>query len=221
MVRKVLAVGAHPDDVELGLGGTIARHRDEGDEVFVLVLSRGEKGVGDATIGLAGLSEREKLEIKGRIREKETKNALKILGIKEDYVKVLGFPDSGIQATEETLGKVSQLVKDVSPDIVYTHFPRDLHSDHVSTSIITIHAGRKVKNLIFYESPSTCTNFSPNFFINISDYIAKKLEALRMHETQKDKPYMERDAILSKARFRGFQAGVLYAEAFVAYRIVY
>jgi len=217
---RVLAVGAHPDDVELGLGGSIARHRDEGDEVFVLVLSRGEKGVKD-TIGPVDPSERERLEIKGRIREKETKNALRILGVEEEHVKVLGLPDDGIQPTEETIEKVLRHVREISPEIIYTHFPEDLHRDHVSTSIITLHAGRNVRNLIFYESPSTCTNFSPNFFINISDYITKKLEALRMHETQKEKPYMEKDVILSRARFRGFQAGVLYAEAFVVYRIVH
>lgn len=216
MPVEILAIGAHPDDIELGLGGCLAKHAEKKDGISVLILSRGEKGVSDDK-----LEYKEKSDIlKGEMRENETKNALKLLGIKEENIKILGLPDSGIIIDEKIVEEVYKHTTKVNPDIIYTHHFEDEHLDHVSTSLITLHAGRKIKNILFYESPSTRTSFSPNYFVDIAAYIQKKVEALKIHETQAGKEYMEKEVIISKARFRGFQTKVKYAEAFVIHRMV-
>jgi hypothetical protein len=99
--------------------------------------------------------------------------------------------------------------RELNPDIVYTHFHGDSHLDHVSASLITVHAGRHAKNLLFYESLSTWTSFSPNYFVDIGGFLDKKIEALKMHRSQAGKPYM-REVIRAKAALRGSQAGVEY-----------
>ena len=212
----VLAVGAHPDDIELGLGGTLARYAEEGEEIYALILSRGEKGVSDDKIWLSD----KKDELKGKIREEETRKALNFLGIKNENIEILGLPDGGIKPDEKVIDEIYGYIMEVEPDIIFTHFHEDDHLDHISTSLITLHAGRKVKSILFYGSPSTRVTFSPNYFIDISDFIDKKVEALKMHKTQEGKPYMDEEVIRAKARFRGFQAGVKYAEGFVVYRWV-
>ena len=216
----ILAVGAHPDDVELGLGGCLARHIENGGDVYVLIFSRGEKGVSDNKIEKKRVMEKDEDELKGRLREKETRKALNFIGVKNANIKILGLPDSGIVPDRKVIRKVYEYIMEVNPDIIYTHFFEDDHLDHTTTSLITLHAGRKVKNILFYESPSTRTSFSPNYFIDISDYIDKKAEALKMHKTQEGKPYMDEEVIKAKSRFRGFQAKVKYAEGFVVYRRV-
>ena len=216
---KILAIGAHPDDIELGLGGSLARYVEEGKEVYALVLSRGEKGVSNDKIDQE-MSEKEKDELKGKMREKETRKALNFLGVKNENIKILGLPDGEIKPDDGIIERVYEHIIRIDPDVIFTHFPEDDHLDHVNTSLITLHAGRKVKNILFYESPSTRTSFSPNYYVDISDYIQKKVEALKIHKTQNRKSYMDEEVIRAKARFRGFQAKVKYAEGFVVYRWV-
>jgi LmbE family N-acetylglucosaminyl deacetylase len=220
--KKILAIGAHPDDVELGLGSCLAKHVENGDDVHVLIFSRGEKGVGDYEFkDKEKLSEEEKNSLKGKLREKETKEALKALGVKEENIKILGLPDAWIKTNEDNIEEVYRYVTRLKPDVIYTHYLEDDHLDHASTSLVTLHAARRAKTIIFYESPSTRTSFSPNYFVDISNHLDKKIESLKMHKTQAGKPYMDEDVIKSKARFRGFQAKVRYAEAFVVYRAVF
>lgn len=219
MSTKILAIGAHPDDIELGLGGCLARYVDEGKEVYALILSRGEKGVSNDKIENK-LSEKEKNKLKGIMREEETRKALNFIGVKNENIKILGLPDGEIKPDGRITEEFYKYITNIKPNVIFTHFPEDNHIDHVNTSLMTLHAGRKAKNILFYESPSTKTSFSPNYFVDISGYIQKKIEALKMHKTQKGKPYMDENIIISNARFRGFQAKVKYAEGFVVYRMV-
>ena len=220
MPTKILAIGAHPDDIELGLGGSLARYVEEGKEVYALILSRGEKGVRDEKVEGKLVKEKEKDELKGKMREDEARKALNLLGVKNENMEILGLPDGGIKPNSDVTEKVYEHIMKVNPDVIYTHFFEDEHLDHVSTYLITLHAGRRIRNILFYESPSTKTSFSPNYFVDISDYIDKKVEALKMHKTQEGKPYMDEEVIRAKARFRGFQAKVKYAEGFVIHRWV-
>lgn len=218
---KILAIGAHPDDVELGLGGCLAKHVEKGDDVHVLIFSRGEKGVSDDELNVKErLSGEENNVLKGSLRENETKEALKFLGINDEKITILGLPDAEIGVNRDTLEEVYRYVMMLNPDVIYTHHLEDDHLDHVGTSLITLHAARKAKAILFYESPSTRASFSPNYFVDISDYLEKKIKALKIHKTQVGKPYMDEDVVKSKARFGGFQAKIKYAEAFVVYRMV-
>ncbi len=215
-IFKILAIGAHPDDVELGMGGCLARYVNRGDDVYVLIFSRGEKGVSDDR-----LEGRRKLDIiKGEMREAETRKALKFIGIKEENIKILGLHDTGFKINTGVVDEVYNHIVKINPDMIFTHHFEDDHLDHVSTSLITLHAARKFRTILFYESPSTRPWFSPDYFIDMSGYINMKIEALKMHETQTEKPYMDEEVIRSQARFRGFQAKVKYAEGFSVYRMV-
>ncbi|MCX9014918.1 MAG: PIG-L family deacetylase [Candidatus Methanoperedens sp.] len=218
---KILAIGAHPDDVELGLGGCIAKHTNDRDFVSILIFSRGEKGVSDDMLeNNEVMDEEPKNNLKGQKREYETKNALFHLGVKEENITIFGLPDTRIDDNNKIVDEIFKHVDKIKPDLIYTHNLEDDHLDHVSTSLISLHAARKIQKILLYESPSTRSTFSPNYFVDVSTFLKKKLDALKMHKTQIGKPYMEDDIILSKARFRGGQAKVKYAEAFVVYRMV-
>lgn len=219
----MLAIGAHPDDVELGAGGAIYKHCKEGDIVHVLIMSRGERGVPDDKLPEDGkaLEEGAKAEVKSKMRELETRKALAILGVANENIEVLGCPDIGVQCTRELIEKIQSEIVRLEPDVVYTHYFEEQHIDHVSTCLATLHATRRTKTIILYESPSTRPSFSPVYFVDISDCIAKKIEALKEHKSQAGKEYMDEEAMKAKARFRGSQAKINgYAEAFVIYRMI-
>jgi len=223
MKKRILAIGAHPDDVELGAGGAIYKHCQEGDIVHVLIISRGERGVPDDKLreDEKALAEGAKAEAKGKMREVETRKALAILGVADENIEVLGYPDIGVQCTRELIEKIQSKIVRLEPDIVYTHYFEEQHMDHVRTCLATLHATRRTKTIMLYESPSTRPSFSPVYFVDISDCIEKKVEALKEHKSQAGKEYMDEEVIRAKARFRGFQAkSGGYAEAFVAYRMV-
>ncbi len=221
MSIRILAMGAHPDDIELGLGGCLAKHVDMGDDVFCLIFSRGEKGVSnDKAKDSNVLGEKDENISNGKIREAETKKALNLIGVKEQNIKVLGLIDTGIEINEKVIEDVSKCIDKINPELIYTHHFEDDHLDHVNTSFISLHSARRVKTILFYESPSTRASFSPNYFEDISAYMQKKIEALKLHETQVGKNYMVEDLIKSKARFRGFQAGIQYAEGFTVQNMV-
>ena len=115
--HRILAIGAHPDDIELGLGGTLAKYVEEGKEVYALILSRGEKGVSDDITKDKGL--------KGKIREEETRKALNFLGVKDENIKVLGLPDGGIKPDERIIDEIYEYIMEIRPDIIFTHFFED------------------------------------------------------------------------------------------------
>ena len=102
---KILAIGAHPDDIELGLGGSLARYVEEGKEVYALILSRGEKGVRDEKVEGKLVKEKEKDELKGKMRDNETRRALNLLGVKNENIKILGLPDGGIKPNSDVTEK--------------------------------------------------------------------------------------------------------------------
>ncbi len=223
MGKTILAIGAHPDDVELGAGGTIYKHYQEGGIVHVLIVSKGEGGVADDKLheDEKALAEEAKAEAKGKMREVETRKALAVLGVDDENIEVLGYPDSGVQCKKELIEKMESKIVRVEPDVVYTHYFEEQHIDHVNTCLATLHGTRRTKMIMLYESPSTGPSFSPAYFVDISDCIEKKIEALREHKSQAGKEYMDEEVIMAKARFRGFQAKLGgYAEAFVPYRMV-
>lgn len=198
---RVVAVGAHPDDIDLGVGGTIAKHCQLGHEVIAVVLSLGESG-GDP-----------------EVRRRECERSLRYLGV--DEIRFAELPDRMLL---ENLSKAIDAIEDVvmsfKPDIVYAHSEKDRHQDHLAASIASKVAARRVPRVLLFETPSTLYNFAPQVFVDITDTLEKKIEALKMHESQKEREYVRARAIRGLAEFRGLQAGVEYAEAFEVFRIV-
>jgi LmbE family N-acetylglucosaminyl deacetylase len=197
---QILAIGAHPDDIELGAGGALAKHAKKGDKIHILVMSSGERG-GSATQ-----------------RTKEAKQAAKILGASN--IEVHKLPDAKITDDVETIMKIENIVNQIHPQRVYTHSSKDTHQDHRYTALASISAARYAPEILAYESPLTFPSFNPQVYIDITDTLKIKVKALMTYKSQVQKEYMKAEAIEGLARYRGHQAGVKYAEAFEVIRMI-
>lgn len=198
---NVVAIGAHPDDIELGVGGSIALHAKRGDDITFLVLTKGSE--------LSKSSE--------RIREAE--QAAETLGV--DDVQFLGFADTQIPYDNQLVKQLDKRLAEHQADRVYIHAEADTHQDHKKASLGSIAATRNCKEVLAFESPSTRSSFEPQYYVPLSEReLQRKIEAIKTHKSQKEKKYLEADAMEGLARFRGRQANVTYAEAFQTIRMV-
>jgi LmbE family N-acetylglucosaminyl deacetylase len=199
---RILAIGAHPDDVEFGCGGTLIKYARQGHDVSLLVMTDGGGG---------GV---------GRIRRQEQQAAGDILGVSRLYWGE--YPDTAIPLDRESIQRVERVILDVRPDFIFVHSQDDTHQDHRHLSVATITATRYTRNVLFYEGPTT-QNFSPNVFVDIDGVLQDKTTALQAHESQVTKTNIEGmnilDIVQSSAHFRGIQGRVRNAEAFVPLRL--
>jgi len=199
--RSVLAVGAHPDDIELGCGGALLAHRACGDAVAMLVMTKGELGPQDS-----------------QPRAAEQEVAARVLGAELYWGD---FDDAAIPDGQAAVGLLQDVMARVKPDVVYTHSPFDSHQDHRSTASATLAATRRSSRVLLYEAPSSL-GFTPSLYIDISAYLEGKLEALRAHMSQVLRNgLVDLEAIEAQARYRGFQARIRWAEGFIAERFVW
>ena len=187
----ILAVGAHPDDIEIGCGGTLARCVENGYKVHAIVLTKGELG--------------------GKGRSAETKEALRVLGV--ENVEVWSYPDGNLKGTKKLVERIYEKVRQWNIGWVFAHYFDDAHQDHVVASYVVTHACRKVKALLYYETPTTGATFVPQLWVDVKKYARRKVKALQAHKTQLHQPYIQR--AIERLKFRGSQVGLEYAEAFV------
>lgn len=198
--RRVLAVGAHPDDLELACGGTLSRLADSGYEVHTLVMSPGSVG---------GNS---------KVRPDEATRGAALMGATR--CEVLEFPDTKLSThAAELVQAIEARIKAFNPDIILTHSANDQHQDHAAVHLATLRAGRRHPAILCYESPSVTAAFSPTVFVDIDDYVDSKNAAISAHRDQASKPYMADDNITAMAVFRGAQGRLDSAEAFEAVRV--
>jgi LmbE family N-acetylglucosaminyl deacetylase len=201
---NVLAIGAHFDDIELGCGGTIIRHVNNGDNVIMYVITDSEYTNYDNTI----------LRSK-KIAYEEGINAAKKLGVDILICEKLKTKkvDYGIYLIE----KMNKVIDKYNIDIIYTHWTHDVHQDHSAVGRATLNAGRHVQRILSYRSNWYATDafFNGNFYVDISPYIEKKLEAIRAHKSQYNK-FGEKwiDFVRQKNRNNGIEMEVEYAESF-------
>jgi LmbE family N-acetylglucosaminyl deacetylase len=199
--ERVLAIGAHPDDVEIGCGGTLLDHRRRGDRISVLTLSRGAVG-GDQ---LARLDE-----------AATTADAIGAQLIFGD------LPDTEIDEGIATIRLIEQVVRLVDPTIVYVHSAHDNHQDHRAISTATRSATRAVRRVFAYQSPSATNEFYPTRFVNIDAVVHRKVEVLQMFHSQDGRSYLEPELVVAGARYwaRHLAASARYAEPFEVLRSV-
>ncbi len=203
MAKKevILAIGAHPDDIEIGCGGTIKKHICNGDDVSYIIATNGEAG-----------GDKEK-------RKSESERAAKLIGVKNIYF--LDLPDSFVLHDGKTVSLLDKIMKRVSPSIVYVHSMKDYHQDHSNIAKSTLSASRTMRNSILcYEAPSSTLEFNPIAFKNISETFESKIECINQFVSQEKKEYIERQAIVNLAKFRGKVINVEYAEAFEVVRLI-
>lgn len=181
---KVVSIGAHPDDVELGMGGTLAKHMARGDDVQIVICTLG---------GVSGDPKQ---------REEEANNAAKVLGIRRPHI--LDFPVSKLnRPSKEFENIIKKLVEKTNPDRIYTHSPHDNHQVHVSASKSISRGAKAVKQLLFYEVISSTTPyFIPNAFVDITSYIDLKIKSMDEHRSQSSRFYMAPNVARSLANTR-------------------
>lgn len=200
---NILAIGAHPDDIEYGCGGMLAKYARKGNVVYMFVASDGALG-GDA-----------------EVRRREQKDAAQILGVREIFWG--GYPDTEVPLSRELIVRLETVIREVQPRMIFVNSPDDTHQDHRHLAQCAMSATRYVPNLLFYEVPST-VNFVPNCSTDVADVLDVKLACLEAHRSQVGKTNIENLTILelakSCANFRGIQARVKYAEAFQSVRLL-
>ena len=193
--KRILAIGAHPDDIELGCGGTLYRASKNGTKVTAVFLTKGERS-GDA-----------------EVRTKESITALRVLGVSD--VHFGSFPDTELPASFEAINFLEHFGVETNPDMVLTHTINDTHQDHRQVGWLSISAFRNVPKILAYETPRVRpSTYSPTYFVDISSCVEAKWDALRCHISQKEKRYLAYESVINLASFRGSQAGVHVAEAF-------
>lgn len=214
-MSNVLVVVAHPDDEILGVGGTILKHVKQGDRVSILVLGDGETAR-DANVDIAK-------------RENQAQAVGQALGIQEMILKKL--PDNKFDSLPllEIVKEVEKVIDKLKPETVYTHCPYDLNVDHRLTFQAVLTACRPqpdlgVKKILAFETLSSTewqikdksNMFSPTEYNDISEFIAKKIEALKIYQDElRDYPHPRSvEGVKILAQYRGMEVGYKYAEAF-------
>jgi len=200
---NILAIGAHPDDIEFGCGGTLLKYSKKDHNIYMLVLTEGEVG-SDANF-----------------RRKEQENAAQFLKAKRLFWG--GFQDTKIIVNKELIQAIEDVINQTKPNLILFNYFNDIHQDHRALAQAAISASRYIKNILFYEVPTT-QNFEPDLFIDIGDVLKEKIELLKIHHSQVDKTRVPGLSILesasSCANFRGFQGRVKFAEGFKALRFM-
>ena len=200
---NILALGAHPDDIEYGCGGMLAKYAQRGHAVYMFIASDGALG-GDP-----------------EVRRREQKDAARILGVREVFWG--DYRDTEVPLTRELIVRLEAVIRKTDPRMIFVNSPEDTHQDHRNLAQGAMSATRYVPNLLFFEVPST-VNFTPNCATDIADVLETKLSGLEAHRSQVTKTNIEDLTILELARscanFRGIQARVKYAEAFQSVRLL-
>jgi N-acetylglucosamine malate deacetylase 1 len=220
---RVLAVGAHPDDLEFWCGGTLALYAARGDQVVMCVCTNGNKGSYDTPPAELAAT-----------RLAEARASAELLGAE---CILLGLPDGGVLHTEEQRALLADAVRQAAPDVILTHPPNDYMSDHVNTSLNvwdasfwatvplfpTRHDAIGRLPALYYADAVMGVESNPTDYVDVTDVWDTKVKMLLCHESQRrwlaehdNIDYVDTMSVV--ARFRGIQCGVRYAEAFRAER---
>ncbi len=208
---KIIAIGAHPDDIELACGGTLADSIKKGHDVTMVIVT------GNSSVDHYGNSIRTDFEAKS-----EQLNASEKLGVTK--IEVLGFDDMDVPYSKELVSSLDKIINDVQPNIIFTHFVFDTHQDHIRTAKATLSAARKQNTILLYEpiNPSGrgYIPFRAQVYFDITSTIENKINSLKEHKSQYQKygnNWLE--GVRARAKFRGFEMGVDYAECFELVRM--
>jgi len=212
---KILAIAPHPDDETLGCGGTLFKHKADGDEIYWLIVTGISVDTGwsnDAVIK----------------RDNQINAVSKKYGFSDVYNLRLPTTKMDTLPVSDLIGEISNVYKKVEPDIIYMPFACDVHTDHqiiakALQSTLKWFRYPHIKKVYMYETPSETEfnfvekrAFRPNVFVNISLYIDDKIETMKIYDGEMgDFPFPRSEkAIRSLATLRGSQSGFESAEAF-------
>jgi len=197
--ERVLAIGAHPDDIEIGAAGALLNHRRKGDRITFLTLTRG--GVGGHVHARSG----------------ESIAAATMIGAQ---LLMGDLTDTRIDDGIDTIRLIESVVEAIDPTIVYVHSRHDNHQDHRAAHVATISATRRVAHLYAYQSPSATNDFTPTKFVAIDDVIGRKVDVLGLFDSQRERSYLEPELVVAGSRYwaRQLAPRARYAEPFEVVR---
>jgi bacillithiol biosynthesis deacetylase BshB1 len=222
MEIDVLAVGAHPDDVELACAGTLVMLKARGHRFGIVDLTRGEMGTRGTSV----------------LREQEARRSAEILGA--DFRETLDFGDGGLSGTRENELALIDLIRRVKPRLLLTSYPEDRHPDHRRAGelvtdaafyaglakLSTRHAAHRPQQTVYYSAAYLHT---PSFVVDVTPAMEKRRAAIRAYASQFHDPQSEEPQTLlsqktflamveGRARHFGFLIGVEFGEGFVSKR---
>lgn len=205
---KVIVTGGHPGDPEYGCGGTIARYADQGHEVVLVYLNRGEKTCPETEAGAAA-----------NVRVREARRACEILKARPIFA---GQCDGHAVVDEPHYREFRDVIEAERPDVLFTHWPIDGHRDHRAISALAYDAwlaGGKKFGFYYYEvsDGEDTLMFTPTDFVDITATEARKRAACYAHASQEpDRYYALQSGV---TRFRGGESGYTQAEGYVRHAL--
>ena len=209
---KIIAIGAHLDDIEIACGGTLAKAIKAGHEVRVLIMSKSGYTNKD---GIVQRTDEQAVE--------EGVKALHTLGITE--IEILDFPTKDIPFRSDVVNAIDVRIAAFNPDIIFTHHPFDTHQAHEGVAKASIAAARR-KNTVFFYEPITPSGrsyvpFKPSLYVDIESTLCMKIASLKCHKSEYNKFGAEDwiEGVRCRCGFRGYEIGKKYAEAFEVLRL--
>lgn len=209
---KIMAIGAHLDDIEIACGGTLAKAVEAGHEVKVLIMSK------------SGYTNKEgAVQRSDDVAVREGMNALHTLGLQD--IEILDFPTKDIPFCSDVVNAIDVRMSAFNPDMIFTHHPFDTHQAHEGVSKATIAAARR-KNTVFFYEPITPSGrsyvaFKPTLYVDIESTLEKKIESLKCHTSEYNKFGAEDwvEGVRCRCGFRGYEIGKKFAESFEILRL--
>ena len=198
-MSNVLAVGAHPDDLELGCFGSLCLHKKNGDKLFGLIMTNGEKG---------GNPE---------LRKKESTVSAKAIGMELEFGN---FSDGYLPNNIDVISLIENVIEKHEIDIVYTTSTNDRHQDHRNIGLSVQVSARNVSEVYAYETTSCTNEFNPILYVDITSVIDSKRDCLKKHVTQEHRVYVKNYDVYNKYRALRINAIENYYEAFEVLKIV-
>lgn len=204
IMEHILVIGAHFDDVELGVGGTIARLVSEGKKVYKLTLTDNVTDFRDRNI---------KIEYEQAARE--SRKACRVLGITE-VTEFCPKPCGYLSYSKEFMQQIEKVIFCLNIDTVFIHFHTDMNQDHVEAARLSMTAARHCRNILQYQSNGYILDneFYPTYFVDISDFITKKKEALACYDRVHNRMDRLFENCVERNHTWGFANEVAYAEGF-------
>ena len=197
---KILAIGAHPDDIEIFMYGLLSVCKKRGDEIGLIVATDGGAGNVKSNINLSS------------IRESETRKALDSLGV----INMLGLPDGKLLESKNAIQIINDAVNFENPDIIVTHAPEDYHSDHRALSLyVQDIAGFRCP--IIFADTLMGVNFFPDFYIDITSCFKSKNDAIMCHKSQRPEKFASAMKLMNS--YRAAQCNAPKSNYAEAYRV--
>lgn len=209
---KILAIGAHLDDIEIACGGTLAKATQAGHTVKVLIMSKSGYTNNDG-----------KIQRSNDVAVEEGINALHTLGVQD--IEILDFPTKDIPFCSDVVHEIDLVIARFEPDVIFTHHPFDTHQAHEGVAKATIAAARR-KNTVFFYEPITPSGrsyvaFKPHLYVDIESTVDTKIASLKCHTSEYNKFGAEDwiEGVRCRSGFRGYEIGKKFAEAFEILRL--